>query len=105
MLVLHMFAVPIQSQPAVVHRANPCSYVSAATPPMLIVHGDEDKLVPHHQSRLLAAALEAAGSRNLRLHIVRGGGHGEGFDSDPDLLALVQKFLHAHLKQASSPRM
>ena len=50
---------PIQDRPALVQQANPAAYVTVDTPPMLIAHGDEDALVPHHQSRLLHAALTA----------------------------------------------
>ncbi|MCX6910784.1 MAG: alpha/beta hydrolase, partial [Verrucomicrobia bacterium] len=41
--------------------ANPITYVTPDDPPFLIMHGDRDPLVPHHQSELLAAALKKAG--------------------------------------------
>jgi acetyl esterase/lipase len=44
-----------------VARANPIAYVTADAPPFLIIHGDNDLLVPHHQSELLLAALKKAG--------------------------------------------
>eukprot|EP00747_Dinoflagellata_sp_TGD_P017961 gnl/TRDRNA2_/TRDRNA2_126176_c0_seq1.p1 gnl/TRDRNA2_/TRDRNA2_126176_c0~~gnl/TRDRNA2_/TRDRNA2_126176_c0_seq1.p1 ORF type:complete len:245 (+),score=34.11 gnl/TRDRNA2_/TRDRNA2_126176_c0_seq1:171-905(+) len=94
---------PIQQNPTAVQCANPAAYVSSGVPPMLIVHGDEDKLVPHHQSRLLAAALEAVGAAHCTLHIVHGGGHGDrAFAFDTKLPALVNDFLERHLKHTGS---
>lgn len=86
---------PIQENPEKVARANPINYVSSDAPPFLIVHGDQDLLVPHHQSVLLARALEAAGVP-VTLYTVEGGGHGE-FD-DPRLPTLTREFLAQHLK-------
>ena len=44
-------------------------------PPFLIVHGDADPLVPHHQSELLEAALRQAGIP-VKLITIPGGPHG-----------------------------
>lgn len=51
---------PIQSCPEKVHAASPVRYVSAADPPMLILHGNSDPLVPHQQGELLYMALNKA---------------------------------------------
>jgi acetyl esterase/lipase len=51
---------PIQTCPEAVQRANPVSYVSPADPPLLILHGGADPLVPFHQGELLYEALSAA---------------------------------------------
>jgi acetyl esterase/lipase len=66
---------PIRDNPEKVARANPATYVTADDPPFLIVHGDADLLVPHHQSEILEAALRKAGAR-VRLVTIRGGPHG-----------------------------
>jgi len=63
---------------AKIARVNPITYVSPDDPPFLIVHGDIDPLVAHHQSELLYDALRRAGVR-VRLNTVKGGGHGAGF--------------------------
>jgi fermentation-respiration switch protein FrsA (DUF1100 family) len=47
----------IQTCPEQVAAANPITYVSDDDPPMAILHGQADPLVPHHQSELLYAAL------------------------------------------------
>jgi acetyl esterase/lipase len=86
---------PIQDHPEEVARANPITYVRPDAPPFLIVHGDQDPLVPHHQSQILAAALEDAGVP-VTFYTVEGGGHG-GFD-DPKVDELVREFLERSLK-------
>jgi acetyl esterase/lipase len=48
----------IQTCPKQVHAANPILYVTPNDPPFLVAHGQQDMLVPHHQSELLYAALK-----------------------------------------------
>jgi acetyl esterase/lipase len=86
---------PIQDNRDPVARANPITYVTPHAPPFLIVHGDSDPLVPHHQSVLLEAALRQAGAP-VSFYTVRGAGHG-GF-TDPKVPELTQEFLARHLK-------
>lgn len=49
----------IQTCPQAVRRANPITYISRADPPMMILGGQADMLVPHGQSILLYNALRA----------------------------------------------
>lgn len=81
---------PIQANQEKSARANPITYVSSEAPPFLIVHGDSDPLVPHHQSLLLEVALNNAGVP-VTLHTVKGGGHGRF--TDPAVPQLVRQFL------------
>jgi acetyl esterase/lipase len=64
----------IQTCPAAVQRANPISYVGRDDPPTMIVHGQADLLVPHHQSELLYAALREA-CQDVTFYSVPGAGH------------------------------
>jgi acetyl esterase/lipase len=80
----------IRENPGRVARANPLTYVTARAAPFLIVHGDHDPLVPHHQSELLEAALQKAGVP-VTFYTVQGGGHG-GF-TDPHVPEVTKKFL------------
>ncbi len=48
---------PIQTCPEKVRAANPVTYVTASAPPLLILHGGSDPLVPHHQGEQLYMAL------------------------------------------------
>jgi acetyl esterase/lipase len=66
---------PIRDNPDKVARANPITYVTKDDPPFLIIHGDADLLVPHHQSVLLDAALRKAGV-SVRFVTIPGGPHG-----------------------------
>ncbi|PSJ42311.1 alpha/beta hydrolase [Sphingomonas deserti] len=54
--------------------ASPISHVDAKDPPMLLIAGDSDKIVPSEQSRQMAAALDRAGVRN-RLILIPGADH------------------------------
>jgi acetyl esterase/lipase len=86
---------PIQDNRDKVAQANPITYVRPDAPPFLIVHGEIDPLVPHHQSELLEAALHRAGVP-VSFYTVRGGGHG-GF-TDPEVPKLTRAFLARHLE-------
>jgi acetyl esterase/lipase len=85
---------PIQRNKEKVARANPITYITAGDPPFLIAHGDNDRLVPHHQSVLLEAALKKAGVP-VTFYTVKGGGHGFR-NSTAD--ALRKDFFKKHLK-------
>lgn len=50
----------IQTCPDKVQAANPLRYVTAADPPMMILHGGSDPLVPHNQGEQLYMALNKA---------------------------------------------
>jgi acetyl esterase/lipase len=89
---------PIQAHPDQVARANPVTYVRPDAPPFLIVHGDRDPLVPHHQSELLVAALQAA-RVPVTFYTVVGAGHG-GF-ADPRVPKMTRTFLDRHLGRVS----
>ena len=87
---------PIQEHPDRVAQANPIAYVRPDAAPFLIVHGEVDPLVPHHQSELLVAALQEAGVE-VSFYTVPGGGHG-GF-TDPRVAILTRAFLARYLER------
>lgn len=74
--------------------ASPIWHVSHDDPPMLIVHGSDDSLVPVEQSRALADALDAAGVPN-RLIVIENARHGFEFriNNQRDLLPEIIAFL------------
>jgi acetyl esterase/lipase len=86
---------PIQENKDRVAKANPITYVSKEDPPFLIIHGDQDKLVPYQQSVLLKDALEKAGV-SVTFYRVEGGGH--GWFKNPRVPELTKAFLEQHLK-------
>ena len=88
---------PVQERPDQVRAANPATYVDRKDPPVLIVHGDKDPLVPLGQSQLLAQTINERGGK-VELIVVKGGGHGP-FHNDR-YHRRVKEFLDQHL---SSP--
>jgi len=98
------------------HSASPISYVHEDEPPILIVHGTDDKLVPYEQAELLADAMDKVHAP-YRFHTVVGGGHnpyfglntnpktgwfdagdgGIGLFEDPAVEPLIIEFLREHL--------
>jgi acetyl esterase/lipase len=85
---------PLQQNKEKAARANPITYINDKAPPFLIAHGDQDRLVPHHQSVLLEAALKKAGTP-VTFYTVKGGGHGFRSVTADDLR---NKFFAKYLK-------
>ncbi|HWD66768.1 MAG TPA: alpha/beta hydrolase [Caulobacteraceae bacterium] len=76
--------------------ASPVTYVDRHTPPMLLIAGDQDKLIPFQQTLDMADRLKAAGVSH-RLVVVRGADHsliGQTLDQtrEANLSALDQTF-------------
>jgi len=57
------------------NRFSPARHITAKLPPTLILHGDEDKLVPLQQSQLFVQRAAAAGVM-VKLVVKAGAGHG-----------------------------
>ncbi|GAB2622375.1 hypothetical protein Aab01nite_76290 [Paractinoplanes abujensis] len=75
---------PIGERPDLVAKASPLSYVSPADPPILILHGRQDTLVPWQQGRLLYEA-----AHDATLVLLPNGHHAQwnGFLTDPAISA------------------
>jgi acetyl esterase/lipase len=54
--IIKFLGVAPDLNPEAYRRASPISYVSRETPPILMVHGDSDQLVPHGQSKRMLDA-------------------------------------------------
>jgi acetyl esterase/lipase len=89
----------VQEHPDRVARANPITYVTGHEPPFLIVHGDQDAIVPHNQSVLLYDAL---GSTDVTFHTLVGAGHGGPQFDHPATLQIVAEFFDRHLRPSRS---
>lgn len=59
----------------ITREISPISHVSSDDPPVLIVHGDKDTLVPLQQSEVIVSAFEKAGVP-AKLVVKPGAGHG-----------------------------
>ena len=79
-----------------VQAANPITYVTSDDPPFVIIHGDVDPMVPHHQSELLHASLTQNGTPTHFITVL-GGGHGQGFPGK-ELEPLVMAFFDQYLR-------
>ncbi|MEV0901505.1 alpha/beta hydrolase [Actinoplanes sp. NPDC049802] len=87
---------PVQEMPKESAAASPVSYVSPDAPPLLLAHGDQDRVVPVGQSRELHERLTAVGAP-AELRIVAGADH---CFVGADLVPLVDEglaFLDRHL--------
>jgi acetyl esterase/lipase len=85
--------------PELYRVTSPVTWVNKGDPPILILHGTGDKMVPVEQSELFAAALEKAGVEHT-LVVVPDAPH--SFDLQPkqrDLRPLVLGFFDKHLKK------
>ena len=96
-------------------EASPITYVTPDDPPILLLHGDADPVVPFEWSEALVEALSEHGVES-RLIRVRGGGHGPRFEynvevdgkrerripSDaPDYIGAMLEWLDRHLRDAN----
>lgn len=84
---------PIQENIVKSRLADPATYIHSGTPPFLIIHGDEDPLVPLCQSEWLHKNLDEKGIDN-HLVVVNGGKHGPGVFTEKYFKMMVEFFLN-----------
>jgi len=92
-----LLGAPPGSVPYLAQQASPVTHASADAPPVLLMHGAADNLVPPAQSVRLAAALKAAGAA-VELELVPGATH--FWNGASDVGAIVRRsveFLRAQL--------
>jgi acetyl esterase/lipase len=75
---------------ALCRRVSPIAHVSIDDPPMLIIHGDADKLVPIQQARRIMDKLKVSGVP-AELVVKKGADHGWG-GMDKDMVTIVDWF-------------
>lgn len=78
-------------------RMSPLTWVRPGLPPVLMLHGDADQLVPYGQSVRLGEALAKVGVAN-ELVTIPGGAHGRHTWTDADILR-GQRRIEAFLKK------
>lgn len=69
-----LLGAPPESVPDLAREASPLTHAHAGAPPVLLMHGSDDDLVPARQSVRLAEALRDAGAP-VELHLVPGARH------------------------------
>ena len=86
----------IRDIPDRARQASALYQVSSNDPPFLILHGDQDPLVPLDQSQRLFAKLVESGVP-AKLEVIAGAGHGgKDFDT-PDVRKVVREFFLRYL--------
>ncbi len=98
--VVLLLGGPVAENADKARQASPITHASADDPPMLIMHGDADRLVPLDQSRLLHQALTDAGA-DVTLKVIPGAGHGGREFATPEVIDQVAEFFDKHLKPAA----
>ena len=90
----------VQERPGIARAASPIGFVDPGDPPLLVIHGDRDRLVPFAQSEAFVKAIRREGGSVVFLEI-EGGGHG-GF-RNPRIPEGVRAFLEHHLHGNGAP--
>lgn len=94
-----LIGVPLNSDKQKSDAVSPVHYVSSDNPPVLILHGTHDALVPYAQSEEFAAALKAKGV-DVFLQTLPGSGHGGPAFGKPAAAKLIATFFDKYLKGA-----
>ena len=80
---------------------SPITYASKDDPPILIVHGDADDVVPIEHARSLDEKLDSVGG-DSELYVVEGGNHGVAGAGGSELEERVVTFLKEHLVDSAA---
>jgi len=90
-----LLGAPAATVPELAQQASPVTHASASAPPVLLMHGAADDMVPAAQSVRLAEALRAAGAA-VELEIVPGAKHfWHGVDDVAGIVSRSTAFLRA----------
>ncbi|MBR1396469.1 MAG: alpha/beta hydrolase [Selenomonadaceae bacterium] len=87
----------ILSNPESAKAANPITYISANTPPFLLMHGDKDSVVSPSQTELLHTALCNKGIDSTR-YVVESANHADHYWNQPEVEIIIIDFLNRVLK-------
>ena len=88
---------PVKEKEDLARRASPITYVNSNDPPMLLIQGTKDPLVPYAQAFEMAEALTKAGVPG-RVELLLGAGHGWGKEDNARVMRVTFEFLDRHLK-------
>src|SRR6185312_1910844 len=82
---------PVKEKKELAKTANPLTYIDKSDPPFLIMHGDNDQLVPLAQSKMLAKALIDA-DVEVTMKTIPGAGHEDPKFRSPENQRLIEEF-------------
>lgn len=97
-VITKLLGASILDRPDLAKIASPVTYVDKNDPPVLILHGDADELVPFFESQIFNSWLKLAGVRS-QLVKLPGVGHAGPAFSDPEHQKIVIDFLTDVLKK------
>jgi acetyl esterase/lipase len=80
--------------PKLARLASPVAHVDRNDPPLLLIHGDQDRQMPINQSHELHGAYKKAGL-DVVFRVVHGGAHGGAGFYDREQIQMVFEFLRA----------
>lgn len=92
-----LIGVRLDADKSKTDAVSPVHFISKDDPPVLILHGTHDTLVPYAQSEEYAEALRKAGVP-VWLQKLPGSGHGGLAFAKPQVVQLVQNFFDKHLQ-------
>ena len=86
----------LEFDPVGAEAVSPIGFVSADDPPTLLIHGDQDELVPILHSERMESALGEAGVVN-RLIVIEGAAHGFRGEDGLEAARVTVDFFREHL--------
>lgn len=90
---------PLEEKRKLAELLSPMSHLDSNSPPILLIHGDQDAIISHRGSLLMEKEGDARGSK-VTVLIVKGAGHGlQGLDLDPSLDEVTRQAM-AFVRQA-----
>lgn len=87
----------VEMDPSAADISNPLLYISDVTPPMLMIHGTVDQVVPFNQSEIFYDALIEAGL-DAELVAIEGANHADQHFFQEEVWDLIQDFFDRKLK-------
>ena len=81
-----------------VDKANPINYINEKSAPMLLMHGDADKLVSPSQTKILFEALQAKGIESER-YVIPGAAHGGIYWAQDNVIKTIVEFFDKYMKK------
>jgi dipeptidyl aminopeptidase/acylaminoacyl peptidase len=92
-----------EADEAALKAMSPQHHAAAFQAPVLLIHGSEDDLVPHEQSKQMAAALQKAG-KTVTLLTLDGEGHADfGAGASRRMFEVIADFVGRVLSRPGSP--
>lgn len=92
-----LLGVDIAQNPEAANVGNPLLYISENTPPIMLIHGLEDQVVPFNQSEIFYEELIRHG-KNAELVAINGANHADQQFFQKEVLEIIQRFFDEHLK-------